>query len=96
MSPKGKFRKDVEGPEGLFRVDVQDAEAYGNRVVWSVEKISSYGPDLYGSQLMGVYKTRGDAVEAAYQFAGVSEYVPTPLIPFVDRRGLVAHSRAKS
>jgi hypothetical protein len=89
---KGKFAKDVEGPEGLFRIDVQDAEAYGNRVVWSVDKILSDGPDLSGSQLMGVYKTRGDAHEAALKFAhGTMPETPAP--PRVDRRGLVAHSR---
>jgi hypothetical protein len=89
---KGKFAKEVSGPEGLFRVDVQDAE--GNKCVWSVEKI--FGDDnMQGSTLKGVYKTRGDAVEAAHQFAALSDYKPTPLIPRVDRRGLVAHSRKR-
>ncbi len=91
MRSKGKFAKDVMGPEGrLFRIDVQDGE--GNKCVWSVDEILGDG-NLQGSTLMGVYKTRGDAHEAALQFAGVSDWKPEPFNPFVDRRGLVAHSR---
>ena len=97
MSAKGKFAKDVEGPKGLFRIDVQDGE--GNKCVWSVDYILSDGPDIHGSRLVGVYKTRGDAHAAALKFAnGIAApfslwtlSAPTEL---PDRRGLVAHSRA--
>ena len=101
MSPKGKFAKDVEGPEGLFRVDLQDDNK------WSVDYILSDDPNLQGSRLVGVYRTRVEAVESARLHAngihggdgslkfGDGLGISTKPEPVPDRRGLVAHTRAK-
>ena len=99
---KDKFAKDVYGLEGLFRVDLQDDNK------WSVNYILSDDPNLQGSRLVGVYGTRGEALESAklhadgihggdgsLKFAdGLGMSIKPDPVP--DRRGLVAHTRAMS
>ena len=83
--------KKVEGPDGTFKIDYHENG-------WSVERILADGPDLFGSTLLGVYPVRREALAAARHSAGLPKFErkSAPANPLPDRRGLVAHTKAKS
>ena len=90
-----------KGPNGVFSV-WQDGD------LWSVEKAPEYLDHMYSSGVTDIktrnpkqesdkhwdsFRSRTNAMHAARKWAG-EETTPTHPVP--NRRGLVAHSRAKS
>ena len=93
MTIKG-LGNDVVGPEGKFRVELQEDHGVGP-MIWSIEHIfcdDSATGGAIGSQFVGQFATQEEAIFNAKKLAGWTAPVAPPPLP--DRRGLVAHSRA--
>ena len=86
-----KISKKICGPNGTFRVYKQDKILPLPANLWTVEEVLD-GPSL-NSAHVGVFGTVAEAVDAAHRIAGLTAFKPQPVIPKVDRRGLVEHSR---
>lgn len=88
----GDLSKTVEGRHGTFKIDHQDDGQ------WSVEYISSNKDEITGSTYVGAFLTAREALADARERAGLPKFEKVGLgsNPLPDRRGLVAHTRAKS
>ena len=86
------YNMEVKGPRGLFRINLQQDDG-----LWSVVHRLSDNPYLRLPQFIGVYRTHEEALESARRHAHGNSFAGEPIInPLPDRRGLVAHTKAKS